>query len=297
MSYKLLSFKTSDEHDVEQWNNRSLEGELESFNDRTLVRIFTRFLGENSRILEGGCGFGAWCEWFQERGHEIIGIEYDQNIVDQAKKFKPDVAVELGDITDLKYPDNHFDAYISLGVIEHFEHGPEKSLEEAFRILKPGGLAFVTTPLLTPLRRFVAHPIRTLYFLKRKFTGKPNYFWEYRFTKKELRNYLENAGFEIIHTDYDDYEPSIDNRHIGLWADWFFLRQHDGEIWELNRVGKLVLKFIKLFLPSMWYCSGLHLVARAKKSAVEVKTVAASAANGTKVGPKPEPAVVSTVSD
>jgi len=265
MSYRFLSFKTGEEHDIEQWENRSLEGELRSFEGRTLVRIFNRFLQDRkARILEGGCGFGAWCEWFQQQGHDIVGIEYDPRIVDRARKFKPDVAVELGDITDLKYPDNSFDAYVSLGVIEHFEHGPQKALAEAYRILKPGGLAFVTTPYLTLLRRLVSHPVRSLYFFWRKVKGKPNYFWEYRFTKKELRRFLEEAGFEIIHEDVDDYEPWVRNRHIGLWADWFFLRQPNGEIWELNKLGRAILRVLRLF-PASWYCSGLHLVARAQK--------------------------------
>ncbi|MFQ5649765.1 MAG: class I SAM-dependent methyltransferase [bacterium] len=269
MSYTLLSFKTSEEHDLEQWNDRSLEGELQSFEGRTLVRIFDQFLGSsNARILEGGCGFGAWCEWFRKRGHEIVGIEYDKDIVAQARKFKPDVAVELGDITRLDYPDNSFDAYISLGVIEHFEHGPEQALREAHRVLKPGGLVFITTPWLTVLRRSIAHPIRNLYFLKRKLKRQPNYFWEYRFTKMELRTYLEKAGFEIIHEDIDDYESDVDDRHIGLWADWFFLRKQGGEIWELDKAGRFVLKGLKLLFPASWFCSGLHLVARAKKEVV-----------------------------
>jgi ubiquinone/menaquinone biosynthesis C-methylase UbiE len=270
MSYKFLSFKTGKEHDLRQWDNRSLAGELQSFEGRTLTRIFDQFInGKKQNILEGGCGFGAWCEWFHQRGHYIIGVEYDKNIVDKAKKFKPDVAVELGDITKLNYPDNSFDAYISLGVIEHFEHGPQAALKEAYRILKPGGLAFVTTPYLTVLRRLLAHPIRSLYFGIRRLRGRQNYFWEYRFTKKELQRFLNDAGFEIIHTDIDDYENHVVNRHIGLWADWFWLRKKDGEIWELNGLGKLILKMMRLFPPS-WYCSGLHLVARTKKDAINL---------------------------
>ncbi len=266
MSYKLYSFKTGAEHDLDQWKDRSMAGELESFRKRTLVGIFDQFInGHPMRILEGGCGFGAWCLYFRERGHDIVGIEYDQRIVDRALQYNQTVPVVLGDITDLTYPDNSFDAYISLGVIEHFEHGPEKALAEAHRILKPGGLAFVTTPYLTVFRRLVAHPMRSAYFLWRTLRGKPKYYWEYRFTKKELRNYLEKAGFEVIYTDIDDYVSKEKNRHIGLWADFFFLRKKDGEIWELNRAGKAMLDLGKLFSP-WWFCSGMHMVARAVKN-------------------------------
>jgi len=265
MSYRFLSCKTGEEHNVNQWKDRSVEEEIKSFENRTFVSIFTRFLtGTRARILEGGCGLGAWCEWFERQGHEVIGIEYNADVVARAKQYKHDVLVELGDVTGLKYPDKSFDVYVSLGVIEHFEHGPEQALKEAHRILKPSGLAFVSIPYLTVLRRFIVHPIRSLYFLTRKLRGQPNYFWEYRFTKKELQIYLEKAGFEIIHTDIDDYEPYERNRHIGLWADFFVLRKTGGRIWELNRIGRLVLDILRIFPPS-WYCSGVMIVARPKK--------------------------------
>lgn len=265
VSYRLLSFRPREEHDIDQWNDRTLAGEIASFEGRTLVRIFDRTLGGKSlNILEGGCGFGAWCEWFQQRGHRIVGVEYDQRVVDRARAFKPDVAVELGDITKLEFPSDHFDAYISLGVIEHFEHGPDEALCEAHRVMKPGGLAFVSTPYLTVFRRLVSHPVRSLYFLLRRVRGKPSYFWEYRFTKRELCGFLERTGFEIVDVEIDDYEPSVRNRHIGLCADWFFLRKKDGDIWELNRAGRALLTALRL-LPRSWYASCVHVVARARK--------------------------------
>jgi SAM-dependent methyltransferase len=268
MSYKLLSFHTGEEHDLCQWENRSIEGEIEGAETRTIVPIFEKYLsGKKVRIMEGGCGIGSWCEWFQERGHDAVGIEYNEEIVNKAKKFKPDVKVELGDVTDLQHPDNSFDAYISLGVVEHFENGPQQALKEAHRILKPGGLAFISVPYLTVLRRLISHPVRSVYFLLRKLKNQPNYFWEYRYTKNELKRYLEEAGFEIVEAAVEDYEPYEKNRHVGLWADWFFLRKLDGEIWELNSTGKLILKLLKIF-PRSWYCSGILIVARAKKNEI-----------------------------
>lgn len=262
MSYKFFSLKTCDEHDVAQWSSRTLEGELKAFEARTLSAVFEKYLhGKECRVLEGGCGFGAWCEWFQRRGHDAIGLEYNATVVSAAKKFKSDVKVELGNIMDIKYPNNYFDAYVSLGVIEHFEMGPELALIEAKRILKNDALAFITTPYLNKLREFICHPIRNMVMFVARLAGKKPQFWEYRFTEQELVHYIQSAGFEIIEVAVDDYPASENKRHIGLWADWFFLRKSKGEIWELNCFGKLVLKFLHFF-PEKLYCSGLLVVAR-----------------------------------
>jgi SAM-dependent methyltransferase len=49
-----------------------------------------------------------------------------------------------------------------MGVIEHFEDGPLPALKEAYRLLKPDGLIFVSVPTVNIMRRFVRRPCRTL---------------------------------------------------------------------------------------------------------------------------------------
>jgi SAM-dependent methyltransferase len=263
MSYALLSLHTGSDHDIAQWDARSIEGELRSFENRTLSMAFEECLREpGARILEGGCGFGAWCEWLERRGHQVIGVEYDERVIRRAKGFNPDAPVQLGNVLELPYPDGSFDAYVSLGVVEHFRDGPVPALREGRRILRPGGLAFITTPYLNVLRRLFSHPARSLYFAAQRLRGRRGHFWEYRFTRRELESYLRAAGFEVVETRVDDYRRSEKTRHIGLWADWPVLRKRGGEIWELNAFGRAALAVLKLF-PASLYCSGILVVARA----------------------------------
>lgn len=266
MSYRFLSPNTGMVQSLTQWESRTLEGELVSFESRSIVRVFDRHLsGKHMRLLEGGCGLGAWCKWFERQGHKVVGVDNCESILRNAKALEPDIDVEYGDVADLMYPDDSFDVYVSLGVVEHFEDGPVQVLREAHRVLKSGGLAFVSTPYRSPLRLLVSHPIRSLYFFIRKLRGQPSYFWEYRFSKQRLERHIEEAGFEIVETAVDDFEPHVRDRHMGLWADWFFLRKVNGEIWELNEKGKLVLRLLKIF-PHSWYASGIVVVARAAKT-------------------------------
>ncbi len=265
MSYRLLSAHSGKEHDRKQWDRRTLEGELRSYEGRSITRLFDKYLqSESLRIIEGGCGFGGWCVWFEERGHSVVGVEYDEAVVAQARAFRADIPVFLRDVTNLMDDDNSFDAYVSLGVIEHFEGGAQAVLREAHRVLKPSGVAFITTPLLTPVRRLISHPVRSAYFAVRRLAGRRDYFWEYRFTEQELVSQVAAAGFDVVEVASDDYDPQVRDRHIGLWADWFFLRSRSGGIYQLNRLGRTALLALRPF-PRSWYDSGVVVVARARE--------------------------------
>jgi len=106
--------------------------------------------------------------------------------------------------------------------------------------------------------------MREIFFFLRRMRGRKDYFWEYRYTKRELARFLEDGGFELLYTGIDDYIPEDRTHHIGLYADFFFLRRKGGEIWELNYPGRLLLRIGRFFSPWL-FCSGLHMVARSVK--------------------------------
>jgi SAM-dependent methyltransferase len=261
MSYVLFTFRDQDHRDLEMWNNRDIQTEVKVIRTRAIVPIIENYVKQSDKLLEAGCGLGGWVSYFSKNGFDISGVEYDMRIVEQAKAFDPDIKILCRNVLQLGFDDNTYDGYISLGVIEHFKEGPIEALLEAKRVLKPDGLIFLSVPVLTPLRRLFAHPIRDMYFLIHKLKGGKKYFGEYRYTKKELLDFISKTHFELLYTGADDYIKTDLKHHIGLYADYPFLRKENGEVWELNSTGKLILRILRIFSP-WFYCAGIFVVAR-----------------------------------
>jgi len=102
-----------------------------------------RSVPKNVRVLDVGCGFGQSLGYHTARGCEVYGVEADENILRVADKFGFKVHVGLFD--DSIYEPEFFD-YVTLDqVIEHVAD-PLSVLRGVARILKPGGIAILSTP-------------------------------------------------------------------------------------------------------------------------------------------------------
>ncbi|MBM3309249.1 MAG: class I SAM-dependent methyltransferase [Candidatus Altiarchaeales archaeon] len=109
--------------------------------------IFLDFLPEEGKILDAGCGIGGACHLIQEKeSREIYGIDLLENAIKKANENKrEDMHFSVGDITALNFPDNYFNLVLSRGVVEHLPE-PEKAVAELSRVLKKGGILFITVP-------------------------------------------------------------------------------------------------------------------------------------------------------
>jgi len=112
--------------------------------------------------------------------------------VQAVRALYPDLPIHVGDATWLEVLDGYYSGYISLGVVEHRREGPEPFLQEAYRVLEPGGVAFISVPYFHPLRRLKAY--------LRMYRGRPEglEFYQYAFTETEFATLLQAASFEII---------------------------------------------------------------------------------------------------
>lgn len=178
--------------------------------------IYTRYLPESGKILEAGCGLGQVVLALRVRGYDVEGIEWAEQTVEMVNRLLPDLPIRKGDVTALDIPDGYYAGYISIGVIEHREAGPEPFLKEAYRILQPGGVALISVPYLHPLRKLKGR----LGFYRGKIEGLD--FYQYAYSQEELGRFLQAAGFKVLaYESYDGYKGIKDE--ISLIP--FLLRQ------------------------------------------------------------------------
>lgn len=120
---------------------------------RLLKPILTDLGGR--RVLEIGCGGGGFTAWLAElpgerRPVEVVASDFSSVAVRTAEELGrsrglKNVRYTLGDVTDLAWPDETFDAVISCETIEHVRR-PEIAVRELARVLRSGGRMYLTCP-------------------------------------------------------------------------------------------------------------------------------------------------------
>jgi len=100
-------------------------------------------LSPNMKLLEPGCGRGEFLLNFQKLGMNVQGVDISMEAKDYSSKLK----IEICDVENeaLPFQSNTFDVIFSKSFIEHL-HNPEIYLQEAFRVLKPGGFLITLVP-------------------------------------------------------------------------------------------------------------------------------------------------------
>ena len=165
--------------------------EINDLESDQLGTVILQVMSRQGLHLEAGCGAGYWVAALRHRGFMIEGIEYARELVDLVLAANPKLPIREGNALYIDSPDNHYDTYLSIGVVEHRIEGPEPFLSEAYRVLKPGGKILISVPFFGPMRKLKSH----LSMYDRIPPELP--FFQFGFTTKEYTNYLQKAGFSI----------------------------------------------------------------------------------------------------
>jgi 2-polyprenyl-3-methyl-5-hydroxy-6-metoxy-1,4-benzoquinol methylase len=79
-----------------------------------------------ARVLEVGTGTGALSVLLASHGYQVVGVDIDADVVDEARQFaeyfRVDCDFEIADAFDLSAFEGQFDLAFSSGLIEHFTH-------------------------------------------------------------------------------------------------------------------------------------------------------------------------------
>ena len=116
----------------------NLEANLR-FLDRTGVLTAT------ADILEIGSGTGALLRELCARGLHARCVELQQEFVDAARRWKPDLPIERVGGVELPFPGASFDVVMSFDVFEHIRDS-DAHLREVRRVLRFGGSYVLQTP-------------------------------------------------------------------------------------------------------------------------------------------------------
>lgn len=101
------------------------------------------------RVVDLGCGNGALCGFLQDAGFDVVGVEYDREGIERARKSFPKVEFHCMSVGDDPTPvlqgREKFDAAISTEVVEHL-YSPHHLPQFAASLVKPNGYLLVSTP-------------------------------------------------------------------------------------------------------------------------------------------------------
>jgi SAM-dependent methyltransferase len=95
------------------------------------------------RLLDVGCGNGAFIAWMQRLGWQVEGIEFDPITAEIAEKRG--LTIHRENVESIDLPSEHFDAITLTHVTEHFFH-PRNVFRILHRWLKPGGVIVSLSP-------------------------------------------------------------------------------------------------------------------------------------------------------
>ncbi len=116
---------------------------------RTLDHLET--LLEPSHLLDVGCAMGHFMVYARSRGWRVHGVECSEYAGAYGRERWGLPIQSVPDLRQATLPGNYFDACVLIEVVEHLPN-PGEILAEVFRLLKPGGAVYLTTPNFASFR-------------------------------------------------------------------------------------------------------------------------------------------------
>lgn len=150
---------------------------------------------DNARVLDAGTGTGRYFRLIQSLGHEVYGFDVSPKMLASAasklgREANWDPFLRLGDVREIPFGDRVFNCVLCCRVLSHVEQ-LSQALTEILRVLRRGGLAFITD--VDGRHRYDATRIPV--------DGENVWIRVHKHTLEEVVGEAENVGFTIVKQD------------------------------------------------------------------------------------------------
>ncbi|MBI5913821.1 MAG: methyltransferase domain-containing protein [Bacteroidetes bacterium] len=151
-----------------------------------------------ANALNLGTGEGDYDPMIAANCERLTACDINENDIAFARQMNADVPnlrYQIEDALNLSFPENTFDLLTTVDVMEHVGK-PQRMTEEIARVLRPGGLAFVTFPQTN--FPWTYDPINRL--LGRRAMGQGAYAFghEYLVDPQQFKEWAEQCGLEVL---------------------------------------------------------------------------------------------------
>jgi SAM-dependent methyltransferase len=192
------------------------------------MKLVSRFLPPNARVLDVGCAAGYFLRVCQERGHDVHGVELSQAIAIEAQKALGAERIHIGTLDDaaaaMDYRPESFDLVTLWDVIEHVPD-PQSVLSKIHELIAPNGRLLLETQNVAS---------RWARLLGSRWHHYKHDEHLYHFSPRTITRLLTDCGFRVL---------DIGSAYAGKYVSFGFLAERAG---RLGRIPGLLAKPLSL---------------------------------------------------
>ena len=149
------------------------------------------------RILEVGCGEGAFCKDLSRSDREIWGVEMNVEAANKAAEFCTNIIIGDFDTIYKQLPQKYFDCVVFNDVLEHI-YKPWDTIKNVKEILSANGVLVSSIPNFRYISNLITEVLFQGEFRYKEEGGILDDTHIRFFTSKSIRRMFKEQGYEII---------------------------------------------------------------------------------------------------